>query len=275
MRRRSSPGPAPAGRLRAARMRPPATVGVVGVLALAGCTGADPGAPVAQVTVTETVEVTAPGGAGATAAPPSADTPPATTAGSGADPAADEEGGLSDVHELAAADAAQEAGVSGDGAVAGLGFRDVNGANTVVLREVPVGTGRQLFADHVAYFAMTDEREVLREVRDGVDDCGWGDLTAQFVPQSLAVHDDDGDAVGEVTFTYHLACRTDVSAAEQKLLVLEDGRKYILRGHTSTPYQPFEDPVPEPAADQWPAGAYERAVARFRELAPEFSTTST
>jgi len=65
-----------------------------------------------------------------------------------------------------------------------------------------------------------------------------------------------------------------MSAAEQKLLVIENGEKYILRGETSTPFQPFEDPVAEPEANRWPELVYIRAIARFRELAPEFTLSS-
>lgn len=165
--------------------------------------------------------------------------------------------------------AANQAGVDPAGVVAGLSFRDANGLNTVVLRATETRTGVGLRAEQLVDDDDAASRRVLREVRDDVSDCEV-DVTAEFLAESLAVHDDDGDGTGEVVFAYRLACRGDVSAAEQKLLVLEDGDKHILRGYTSTPYEPYQDPTPEPAAERWPAGAYDRALASFRQLAPEF-----
>jgi len=169
--------------------------------------------------------------------------------------------------------AAEQAGIDPDGAVGGLYFTDANGENTVVLRETQIvidsaTESGSVLADHVVRDGA--ELRVLREVRDGVQDCPW-DLKAEFVPSSLAVSDYDLDGIGEVLFVYRLACRSDVSPAEQKLLLLENGDKYILRGSTSTPYELYEDPLPEPTAEQWPLNAYESALDRFRELAPEFS----
>lgn len=141
----------------------------------------------------------------------------------------------------------------------------------MVLREADTaGGGGSVLAEHVAY-GPDGQRRLLREVRDSVPECEY-DLTAEFLPGSLDVRDDDEDGVGEVVFVYRLACRSDVSAAEQKLLLLEGGEKHILRGWTSTPYEPYEEPKAEPAAGDWPEGSYEWAVDRFRELAAEFET---
>lgn len=168
--------------------------------------------------------------------------------------------------------AAEQAGIDPDGAVAGVYFTDANGENTVVLREtqivIDVATeSGSVLADHVVRDGAG--LRVLREVRDGVQECPW-DLTAEFVPNSLAVTDYDRDGIGEVLFVYQLACRSDVSPREQKLLLLENGDKYILRGSTSTPDDPYEDPLPEPTAEHWPLDAYESALDRFQELAPDF-----
>lgn len=232
---------------------------------MAGCGGSSdtPATPVATVTVTATsTPTTATSGspsttaASAGSATPSG-APDAPSAGSGSGPV------TGDVESPGSA--ARLAGLSPDGAVAGLRFEDGNGDNVVVLRQIPNDAGGQeLFADH----ALVGGR-VMREVRDGVDECPL-DLTADFVSGSLDVHDDDEDGVGEVTFTYQLACRGDVSPAEQKLLVLEDGEKFILRGRTSIPGAGPADPAPEPAASRWPPAVYTRALDAFRDLSAEF-----
>ena len=45
----------------------------------------------------------------------------------------------------------------------------------------------------------------------------------------------DQNGVGELTFGYRSACRSDMSPADMKVLVLEGSKKYILRGKTSLP----------------------------------------
>lgn len=197
------------------------------------------------------------GSGSATSSLPVAVLPPSSTASSGL------VGGV-----LSPRVAAEHAGLKPAGAVAGLGFRDANGSNIVVLRKsTAVAGGISLMADQIAQRG-TGRRRVLREVRDGMPACPV-DLTAEFVHGSLGVRDDDGDGIGEVHFAYRLACRGDVSPAEQKLLVLEDGKKYILRGETITAYASFVDPVPEPVPEGWPHGVYDKAIALFRDLAPE------
>jgi hypothetical protein len=69
----------------------------------------------------------------------------------------------------------------------------------------------------------------LRLVRDGVGGCEY-DLTAEFLPGSVTVTDVDSDGAPELTFAYDLACRSDVSPATRKLLVLEGKDKHALRG---------------------------------------------
>lgn len=74
----------------------------------------------------------------------------------------------------------------------------------------------------------------LRTVNDHVQKCD-ADLVLKVADKSLAVTDLDGDGIGELTFAYRLACVSDVSPVDMKLLVLENGDKYILRGTDHLP----------------------------------------
>lgn len=103
-------------------------------------------------------------------------------------------------------------------------------------------------------------------MRDGVAECDL-DIVADFVPQSLRVADTDGDSLAEVSFAYRLNCAGDVSPDEQKLLVLEGGEKFIMRGSAFSPYTQFQDPEAEPSQEVWPGSAYDDALRQFRELA--------
>lgn len=70
----------------------------------------------------------------------------------------------------------------------------------------------------------------LRLVQDKQEECEGADITADFVAGSVAVTDEDADGKVELSFAYDIACRTDVSPATRKLLVLEASDKHILRG---------------------------------------------
>lgn len=56
-----------------------------------------------------------------------------------------------------------------------------------------------------------------------------------FLDGATEVTDLDADGFGELTFAYSLACRSDMSPARLKLLMLENGEKFILRGTTNVP----------------------------------------
>jgi hypothetical protein len=70
-----------------------------------------------------------------------------------------------------------------------------------------------------------------------------------------------------VVFAYTLQCASDVSPATFKLLLLEDGRKYIVRGRTWT--NPLVTAgrlpagTPEPAWPSWPAPFRSRAPSMY------------
>ncbi len=56
------------------------------------------------------------------------------------------------------------------------------------------------------------------------------DLAVAFIKGSLAITDLDKDGMAETTVQYKLACRSDVSPAQMKLILHEDTVKYALRG---------------------------------------------
>jgi hypothetical protein len=103
-------------------------------------------------------------------------------------------------------------------------------------------------------------------VRDLVTDCEMGAVTAAFHDAAFAVTDLDHDGLAEITFGYELACRSDVSPATYKLLVIENGAKYILRGQTRIPAG--DGPAggaftADPAEAKWPAAFLAHAKDRW------------
>ncbi|MEL7341037.1 MAG: hypothetical protein AAGM67_11160, partial [Bacteroidota bacterium] len=87
----------------------------------------------------------------------------------------------------------------------------------------------ELFVYH--YVVKADSARLLRRIYDLEKDCDF-DRTLEFVDASIGVSDLNEDNLGEITFAYRKACVSDVSPLELKLLMLENGEKYIIRGHT-------------------------------------------
>ena len=65
--------------------------------------------------------------------------------------------------------------------------------------------------------------------QDYIRDCQF-DLVLSMRPESIEVTDLDKDGIAEVSFAYFLACISDVSPYEMKLLMYEGATKYALRG---------------------------------------------
>ena len=164
--------------------------------------------------------------------------------------------------------------VRGDTIASAKTFVDSNGTNYIAFSttskdeqsgETGHSRARVLYIDHWVVSGHGEPRELL-PARDFYNDCEMGALTAAFVPGAFGVTDLDRDSIAEVTYGYQLACRSDVRPATYKLLLVEDGAKYILRGTSRLAHGPDGPPVggeftSEPAATAWPAGFYDHAVA--------------
>ncbi len=82
------------------------------------------------------------------------------------------------------------------------------------------------------YVCLEDGKcELVREVKDFEKRCQF-DLLVEFIEHSVYISDWDQDGIGELTFMYRLACRSDLSPATVKLIMLEGGEKYAIRGYS-------------------------------------------
>lgn len=129
---------------------------------------------------------------------------------------------------------------------------------------------RMLFIDHWA-LANGKKPRALLPARDLVEDCPL-DLVASFIDGASGVTDLDADGIAEVTYGYQLACRGDVSSATYKLLLVENGKKYILRGTSRLRVDGAPSGgefKPEPATAKWPHKFYERATTLWRATADD------
>ncbi|NVB77945.1 MAG: hypothetical protein HOV81_06075 [Kofleriaceae bacterium] len=137
----------------------------------------------------------------------------------------------------------------------GVRFTDRNGTNYLLFSKKAGVQSAMLFVEDWVVPAKKTPRNLL-PVRDFVEDCEMGGVSAVFHDAARSVTDLDGDGIAEVTFAYELACRSDVSPATYKLLLLENGKKFILRGETTV------DPgdgimggtfTADPDESKWPA----------------------
>lgn len=129
-----------------------------------------------------------------------------------------------------------------------VAWTDEAGENLVVFASLDLEDddlrSRYLFVTH--HVTGEGESTLQREVRDLVEECEF-DLFLDYVWEALGVTDLDDDGLGEITFAYKLACTSDVSPPALKLLLLEAGDKYILRGTAQVEFMP----------DQFEGGGYE------------------
>ena len=158
----------------------------------------------------------------------------------------------------------------------GLTFRDRNGTNYLLFgRSTDVKkNSAMLFVEDWVVPAKGAPRNLL-PVRDFVAPCEMGGVTASFHDAARTITDLDGDGIAEVTFAYELSCRSDVSPGTYKLLVLENGRKYILRGETTV------DPgdgvmggtfTADPVESKWPAAFLRHAKKVWAATAADTGT---
>ncbi len=117
--------------------------------------------------------------------------------------------------------------------VAGLEWTDSTGKNVAVFSQTneqgSEGESRTL---HAAGFRLS--KESVRRVwlvQDWVKDCDL-DLTCYFETSSFEVTDLDSNGLGEVSFVYRMACNGGMDYIEEKLLLVEDGKKFPVRGET-------------------------------------------
>lgn len=142
--------------------------------------------------------------------------------------------------------------------VGGATFRDAAGANAVYLLGHVSATFSRLGVIH-----LVDGRLAI-EIKDLAEGCPT-DAT-EFLARSVDVTDLDADGIAELGFGYRVGCAPDLAL---KVLVLEGGTKYILRGTDATAARA------DPALDRWPAGAYAAAQDRYAAAAAASAGTAT
>jgi hypothetical protein len=89
------------------------------------------------------------------------------------------------------------------------------------------GNTSELHAFH--YVKKDGDYKLLWKISDAEKSCPF-DITCGFIKNGITVTDLDKDGIAETTVQYKLACRSDVSPADMKVVMHEDTAKYALRG---------------------------------------------
>ena len=94
-----------------------------------------------------------------------------------------------------------------------------------------VTASQHLYAYHYTKLDSKADAVLLKETTDFIKDCEF-DVNVTHELDALTLTDIDKNEVGEITFIYRTTCTSDVSPSTQKLIMLENGQKYPLRGET-------------------------------------------
>ncbi|MDX1908538.1 MAG: hypothetical protein SF053_15990 [Bacteroidia bacterium] len=130
--------------------------------------------------------------------------------------------------------------------IKGVSWQDQAGLNYFILAETaeapspggdPDYREKFLYAWH--YVRRADSLLLRRSITDFTKECPV-DLSVNHIPESLTITDLDGDKLAEITFLYTIGCAGDVSPHTLKLMMLEDGAKYAIRGTTVMDGYPAE-----------------------------------
>lgn len=124
-------------------------------------------------------------------------------------------------------------------------WADANGRNLLVVartaaRTVPARSDDPNDTKSVSLYVRqfvqrAGSWQELWRLQDAVERCAF-DTWLGPVPGATAITDLDADGQTETTLLYRLVCRSDVSPAQQKLILREGAAKYALRGYSVVQY---------------------------------------
>lgn len=128
----------------------------------------------------------------------------------------------------------------------------------------------ELYGYH--YVSSGGSYTLLWKIQDYVKEC-WFDLTLDFITGSLSITDLNENGIAESTFLYKMACRSDVSPSELKLIMHENDVKYALRGNMQIKIEGVAEGgnyKVDKSFDSAPQGFLDYAKSQWKEYRLEF-----
>ncbi len=93
------------------------------------------------------------------------------------------------------------------------------------------GSSKYIYAYHYAKSNDESEFKLIKDVRDFVKECEC-DLNISFIDEATRITDIDKNGKAEITLLYTMGCHCDPGPDVIKLLMIEDGHKFAIRGET-------------------------------------------
>lgn len=122
----------------------------------------------------------------------------------------------------------------------GKKWQDKAGINYLVISEKTKTGGQDMKSYEIHgyhYVEKNGKFEIVREIKDFQENCDLI-LDCGLAENSLELTDLDGDNYGEVSFMYYMYCGMDLSPSTVKLMLLENGDKYPIRGESYVKLNP-------------------------------------
>ncbi|MXN89823.1 hypothetical protein GR160_01155 [Flavobacterium sp. Sd200] len=150
-------------------------------------------------------------------------------------------------------------------------FKDDLGEHIILITETGVidnkSSGEELYreAELFAYkYLLSDGKWALQwKVYDFIKECPV-DVEAKFIKDAFTVTDLNKNGRAEVWLMYKIACYGDVSPAETKIIMYEEGKKYAMRGEEKITFRSTKDKYGgQYIFDQ----SFKKAPVSFREYA--------
>ena len=122
--------------------------------------------------------------------------------------------------------------------ITGRKWRDANGENVLIFSfseepEVDIdgeeGLSRSLYAEHFVKKQGASSFSILRKVQDSEKGCSLDNML-YLNDHSIRITDLDNDKLKEISFIYTFGCISDYSPYPMKLIMLENGEEYAIKG---------------------------------------------
>lgn len=82
----------------------------------------------------------------------------------------------------------------------------------------------------VDFHKQNDLQKSFVSIYDFIEDCPV-DYSVNFIEDSFSITDVDDDGVKEISFLYELACQGGIGPIKMKSVLIEGGKKYLIRGY--------------------------------------------
>ena len=114
-------------------------------------------------------------------------------------------------------------------------FSDKEGEHVILTTEddaIDTGHRQTGIYLHAYCYTIKDSKWAISwQLYDFTDECEF-DISGGFLAKTFAITDLNHDGKAEVWLMYNLACRSDVSPSDVKIIMHEGSKKYALRGNS-------------------------------------------